>query len=157
MLSSTTISYDPPNRYFSRNTFTQLKNRINRSMGLFVYGGMQKFYTKCKTEPRWRTVRRYNLYGDPSLYLWGINWTTGRPKQVAKDRKEEASEISIIKDDKVIYINQDGCRVQLFTINGICIFDECTSTIQTNDIASGLYIIKITTNGMVHSDKIYIQ
>lgn len=157
MLSSTTISYDPPNRYFSRNTFSQLENKINRSIGLFVYGGMQKFYTKCKTEPRWRTVRRYNLYGDPSLYLWGINWATGRPKQVAKERNEDASEISVIKDDKVIYINQESCRVQLFTVNGICIFDECTNTIQTNNIASGLYIIKITTNGILHSDKIYIQ
>lgn len=155
MLSSTTISYDPPNRYFSRNTFSQLENEINRSMGSFVYGGMQEFYIKCKTEPRWRTVRRYNLYGDPSLYLWGISWKTGRPKQMTNANNKETSEISINKD--AIYIDQDNCRVQLFNLNGLCVFDEQTNIVKTNSIASGLYIIRITNNGISHSDKIYIN
>lgn len=155
MLSSTTISYDPPNRYFSRNTFSQLENKINRSMGAFVYGGMQKFFTKCKTEPRWRTVRRYNLYGDPSLYLWGINWKTGCPKLISNASNSEYSNFLINED--AILLSQDNSQVQLYNINGFCVYDDVTNSVPTSSIAPGFYIIKITTNANSHSEIIYIK
>ena len=81
-LSSTTISYATPDRYFSRKMFNQLKGQPNMTIGEFVGNAKAKYYNPDKVIWRRREAKKYVLYGDPSLYLFGLDIQYNQPYNI---------------------------------------------------------------------------
>lgn len=78
-LGSTTTSYADSDRYFSRTLFKQLKNKPDITIGEFVGNGKAKYYNALRGTRRRQQAKKYVLYGDPSLYLFGIDLQYNNP------------------------------------------------------------------------------
>lgn len=72
-LGSTTNTYYNPDRYFSRKLFLQLEQKATMTIGEFVGSGKAKYYNADRVVYRRREAKKYVLYGDPSLYLEGLD------------------------------------------------------------------------------------
>lgn len=83
-LGSTTISYATPDRYFSRKMFNQLKGHPNMTIGEFIGNAKAKYYNPDKVVWRRREAKKYVLYGDPSLYLFGLDIQYNQPYNIQK-------------------------------------------------------------------------
>ena len=83
-LGSTTMSTNVCNRYFSRKMFNQLKGRPNMTIGEFVGNAKAKYYNPDKVIWRRRETKKYVLYGDPSLYLFGLDIQYNQPYNIQK-------------------------------------------------------------------------
>lgn len=83
--TNTTLTSD---RYFSRKLFNQLKYKPIMTIGELVGNTKAKYYNPDKVIWRRREAKKYVLYGDPSLYLFGLNLHYNQPnfaKQYAND------------------------------------------------------------------------
>lgn len=81
-LGATTSSYATPDRYFSRKMFNQLEGQPNMTIGEFVSNAKAKYYNPDKVIWRRREAKKYVLYGDPSLYLFGLNLQYNQPYNI---------------------------------------------------------------------------
>lgn len=130
ILSSTMSTHIYPDRFFSRNLLSPLIDKKNLNLGELVYGGKERYYLKCKTEPRRRTINRYNLYGDPSLYLFGAEWHDGFAILKKKGNRED------VKTDN----DTDApMQVAIFTMQGQCVYRGTDSNIP--QLSGGIYVV----------------
>lgn len=130
ILSSTMSTHIYPDRFFSRNLLSPLIDKKNLNLGELVYGGKERYYLKCKTEPRRRTINRYNLYGDPSLYLFGAEWHDGFAI-LKKNRNIESVEAI----DETNTLSQ----IAIFTMQGQCVYRGSDSNIA--QLSGGIYVV----------------
>ena len=79
--TNTTLTSD---RYFSRKLFNQLKDKPIMTIGELVGNAKAKYYNPDKVVWRRREAKKYVLYGDPSLYLFGLNLQYNQPYNIQK-------------------------------------------------------------------------
>ena len=74
---STTISYDVSNRYLGKHIWETFKSLVNWtdnfSIAQWLLIGETKYLCALTNNSRRHQVLRYNLIGDPTLYIWGRN------------------------------------------------------------------------------------
>ena len=156
MFASTTTSYMSPDRYMSRNMFAQLEGKPNTPIGNFVYGGKKKFFDKCKTLPRKREIRKYNLYGDPSLYMLGVNWSTGTPYRA--HRQAADTEVpALTQTDDAILITSEMQHVRVFNMQGVCVYESEEPYITTTSFLPGIYVVQVDNGTDIRTEKITIH
>lgn len=148
---ATTISYASPNRYFSRKLFEQLKNKPAMTIGEFVANGKAKYYNPNEVVWRRREVKKYTLYGDPSLYLFGLDIDYNTPRLVKKNSQltEIQDENIIIKDDIVQLetdVYGDVNSICVYSITGQLIYTSHSNQIDLQGLPSGIYTTLINTN-----------
>ena len=127
-LGSTTISYSVCNRYFSRKMFNQLKGRPNMTIGEFVCNAKAKYYNPFKVIWRRRETKKYILYGDPSLHLFGLDLQYNQPYSV-KQRTGSPENMDNITS------------VQVFSVTGQLLRTSQTCEIDLQGLPIGTYMV----------------
>ena len=73
---ATTISYLTPNGSLSKKMFKKLKQitskKENFPLSNWLYCSEQAYYNAFESANRWEQIRKYNLIGDPTLYVYGL-------------------------------------------------------------------------------------
>lgn len=70
--ASTTSSNRCCNNNHSKRIFRMLKNNRNMHIAQMTVGGSNKYYGSLRTSSeRKKQIKKYMLYGDPSLFIWG--------------------------------------------------------------------------------------
>ncbi len=126
-LGATTNSTNICNRYFSRTMFNQLKNKPYMTIGEFVGNGKAKYYNANPVVWRRREAKKYVLYGDPSLYLFGLRFNEpyNMPSVQAPKNKDE-------------YVD-DFQFVNIFSMTGQLMCTSYTSQPDLVSLPSGIY------------------
>lgn len=158
-LGATTESFNSADRYFSRKLFEQLKNKPVMTIGEFVANGKAKYYNPDEVVWRRREVKKYTLYGDPSLYLFGLDIDYNTPRLVKKNSQltEIQDENIIVKDDIVQLetdVYGDVNSICVYSITGQLIYTSHSNQIDLQGLPSGIYTTLINTNNGQISRKI---
>lgn len=148
---ATTISYMNVDRYFSRKLFEQLKNKPVMTIGEFVANGKAKYFNPNKVEWRSREVRKYTLYGDPSLYLFGLDIDYNTPRFVKKNSQlTEIQDKNIIVKDDIVQLETDVYgdvnSICVYSITGQLMLVNYTNQVDLGDLPMGAYTVVVDTN-----------
>lgn len=148
---ATTISYASPNRYFSRKLFGQLKNKPVMTIGEFVANGKAKYFNPNEVEWRSREVRKYTLYGDPSLYLFGLDIDYNTPRFIKKNSQlTEIQDKNIIVKDDIVQLETDVYgdvnSICVYSITGQLMLVNYTNQVDLGDLPMGAYTVVVDTN-----------
>lgn len=150
MASTTTTEYIP-DRYFSRKLFRQLEQKPIMTIGEFIGNGKAKYYNSSKVIWRQREVEKYVLYGDPSLYLFGLEIKHG---SIGPIRRQPTVNEFDSELDPEIDPNQS---IRLYSISGHLLFDGKVGQINLQNLPSGIYIATTTTETKQYSKKIVVK
>lgn len=141
-LGATTISYATPDRYFSRKMFNQLNGHPNMTIGEFIGNAKAKYYNPDKVIWRRREAKKYVLYGDPSLYLFGLDLQYNQPYSAKQF-------IGNIEDNVTC--------VHVYSITGQLLRSH-NSQPDLDDLPSGTYLMTfISDNNNITTQKIILQ
>ena len=156
---ATTISYASPNRYFSRKLFEQLKNKPVMTIGEFVANGKAKYFNPNEVEWRSREVRKYTLYGDPSLYLFGLDINYNTPRLVKKNsRLTEIQDKNIIVKDNVAQFetgtNDAVLSICVYSVTGQLMLINYTNQVDLSNLPMGAYTVIVNTNTGIVTQKV---
>lgn len=148
---ATTISYMNVDRYFSRTLFEQLKNKPVMTIGEFVANGKAKYFNPNKVEWRSREVRKYTLYGDPSLYLFGLDFNYNTPRLIKKDSQlTEIQDKNIIVNDDIVQLETDVYgevnSICVYSVTGQLMLVNYTNQVDLGDLPMGAYTVVVDTN-----------
>ena len=144
-LGSTTTSTNVCNRYFSRKMFNQLKGRPNMTIGEFVGNAKAKYYNPDKVVWRRREAKKYVLYGDPSLYLFGLNIQYNQPHFAKQYTQNLANTDSIT------------C-IRIYSITGQLLRTCNSNQPDLQGLPAGTYMITcISANNSQTTQKIILQ
>lgn len=148
---ATTISYMNVDRYFSRTLFEQLKNKPVMTIGELVANGKAKYFNPNKVEWRSREVRKYTLYGDPSLYLFGLDINYNTPRLIKKDSQlTEIQDVNIIVKDDIVQLETDVYgevnSICVYSVTGQLMLVNYTNQVDLGDLPMGAYTVVIDTN-----------
>lgn len=146
-LGATTNTSYTPDRYFSRKLFLQLGGKPIITIGEFIGNGKAKYYNCDKVIWRQREAEKYILYGDPSLYLFGldIQHESIGPIFLQPVRKDSKSEIDQTQS------------IRIYSISGHLLFDGNIDQMNLQNLPTGVYIATITTETEQFSKKIVIK
>ena len=145
-LGSTTISYSECNRYFSRKMFNQLEDRPNMTIGEFVGNAKAKYYNPDKVVWRRREAKKYVLYGDPSLYLFGLDIQYNQPYNSQEHSRRDDEEFT----DDIISVNIYSMTGQLLRT---C--DDAKPNLQ--GLPAGTYMVVYNSNNNSITQKLVLQ
>lgn len=146
-MGATTKTYYNPDRYFSRNLFLQLEHKPIMTIGEFVGNGKAKYYNANKVVWRRRQAKKYVLYGDPSLYLFGLEIHHGFVGPAIRQSAREVFELGIDSTQ----------RIRIYSVSGHLVFDGNIGQMNLQNLPSGIYIATITTENGEFSEKIVIE
>ena len=149
---STITTYFYPDRYLSKKIFTQLRKITNKManfpISLWLRTGESKYYNALKVVWRRRQVKKYNLIGDPTLAVYGMD-NSGTyapfhaPERETIANKATGNELSVAK--KEIY---DISGKKITGIDG-------SVGIETLPLQPGVYVVKtIFMDGSFETNKI---
>lgn len=149
---STITTFNYPDRYLSKKIFTHLRKLTNKMtnfpISLWLRTGENKYYNALKVVWRRRQVKKYNLIGDPTLAVYGMN-NSGTYAPFHTPGKEiiasEATESELSVNKMEIY---DISGKKLAGIDG-------SVNIESLPLQSGIYVVKtIFSDGTFNTNKI---
>lgn len=143
-LGSTTESYSSCNRYFSRTIFNQLKNKPNMTIGEFVGNGKAKYYNANPVVHRRREAKMYILYGDPSLYLFGLRFNEPYGKPAIHHPINQNEPIDSISS------------IRIYSVTGQLVRTCYTDQPDLIGLPSGIYTIVFKSNNNTKTQKIIL-
>lgn len=162
--SATTTSGRSSNSYLSKKVFNYLLDQEeNLSWGGWISAAAAKYYSSLMTAARKKQVEKYVLFGDPSLYIFGINQSTGTPFPYKANRRIESTSDSMITG---IALDETIKNIAIFSSTGAMIDNiNVTNQFLTNEILTnmlqslqrGIYVICFTTDKTQYTHKIHIQ
>lgn len=160
-LGATTISYLSPDRYYSRKLFNQLKPKPIMTIGEFIGNARAKYYNPDQVEWRYREAKKYVLYGDPSLYLFGLDINNYIPLLVKeRNRESEIKDGEIEINDNIVQVNgmqEKISNIQIYSVSGILLRISYTNQLDLQGLPAGLYTAVIQTENNQISKKIILQ
>lgn len=149
---STITSFMYPDRYLSKKVFTQLRKITNKMsnfpISLWLRVGEDKYYNALKVVWRRRQVKKYNLIGDPTLAVYGMDYSGTyepfhTPERETIANEATGNELSVAK--KEIY---DISGKKITGIDG-------SVGIETLPLQPGVYVVKtIFMDGSFETNKI---
>lgn len=141
---SSVNSYTLNSNYLFKKIFKQMVKNTNISIGQMVTQGERKYYDACRTSVfKQRTVKMYNLFGDPSLPLPGYDDQNGLIRPFLAPR-------IIANDDSIILSST------IYNVMGNRIMSSDKNNITSYYLPDGLYIKVVNTNSGSYSEKIGI-
>lgn len=150
-LGATTISFSSCNRYFSRKMFHQLEDKPNMTIGEFVGNAKAKYYNCDQVVWRRRQAKKYVLYGDPSLYLFGIDINYNLPFGV-KPRPYHPD-----VEKKLIDGLEDAQSIQIYSVTGQLMRTSDNKELNIQDLPPGIYMVVTQADDKIVTKKIIIQ
>ena len=162
--AATTPSNRSSNSYLSKHIFDYLADQqANLSWGGWISSAAAKYYSSLVNASRRKETEKYLLLGDPSLYIFGINQSTGAPRPYKSSKRIETTinpYLTNIPEDETIN------SITLFTSTGVVASHQniAEQTLVNETLMSmlqslqhGIYIISYTTDKNYYTTKIQIQ
>lgn len=141
---STTETHCSSDTYLSKKIFCTLKNLCakfsNFPISMWICIAESKYYSALMTGARYNQVYRYNLAGDPTLYVFGVDSSSPAPFHAPIKESEE------YEDTKIEHVD-------VYDIYGTLI-ERLSNTADFNNEDKSLKIIKISySNGITKTYK----
>jgi hypothetical protein len=152
-LGATTESFLDPDRDFSRLLFEQIKDkRPIMTIGELVGNAKAKYYHADKEGYRRRQAKKYVLYGDPSLYLFGLDVENPypRPRPLMPEKKSINHDVNIEGLDNVE-------SIYIYSITGQLLRVSFNQQIDLQGLPAGIYTIVLNSNNNCITKKILLQ
>lgn len=146
-LASTTISNATCDKYYSRKIFNQLDGQPDITLGEFIGNARAKYYNSDKVIWRLREAKKYVLYGDPSLYLFGINIHFNQPFNGRSSFRQ-------LVDGETI---PENTIVQIYSVAGHLVRICNSQELDLQGLSPGVYTIVYTLENNKISKKIVLQ
>lgn len=152
---ATTPSYRSSNNYLAKRMFARLRKITNRianfPLSLWLKLGEYDYYFALPTWQRGIQIDKYNLIGDPTLYVYGMN-TSGSPAPFhmpKRDMFEDNTSCDVVGESVILSID-------VFGISGEKIISvNKSSDVGSLRLQSGVYVVKTTyVDGTFLIDKI---
>lgn len=157
----TTEAYNCADRYFSRKVFNQLSGgRIVMTIGEFVANAKAKYYNPDQVLWRRREAKKYTLYGDPSLYLLGLDIEERTPNRIKHKSSTSAitQDTNIIIQNDVVQLNPaisgNVNSIYVYSITGQLMLTSYSNSINLNGLSQGVYLVTVNTDNGQISQKI---
>ena len=157
---STTNSLRTANSNMSRIIFNQLENRPIVTIGEFASNGAAKYYNAdCSSLERRNEMKKYVLYGDPSLYIFGLRYP-GHIPMLSPQRTENPNKASdiLLQKEGFLHINENQFpelqSVNIYSMTGQLLQSGNGYEMNLTGLASGMYIAVIKTNNQQYSQQI---
>ena len=153
-MGATTITTKSSDRYFSRKLFNQLKKKPIMTIGEFIGNGKAKYYNPDKVVWRRREAKKYILYGDPSLYLFGLDHHSipaarikSRPHNYQTEEEHDKYDI-LIKND-ILFLNTATFgnikTIEIHSMTGqLLLTVHSQNQIHIQGLPAGIYAATIT-------------
>lgn len=146
LYASTTISYVTPDNILSKRIFKRLRKSTNKignfPLGLWLYLGESDYYHAFPTPTRSGQINKYNLIGDPTLYVYGMDGDAA-PFHMPYNK-------NINNSDEIV----DNVRIDIYDISGK-LLQTITNEVQDINLQAGIYILQyIDANGNMTTEKI---
>lgn len=120
----------------------------NKSLGKNILCGIMNYYNRCRTIVREHQIKRYNLFGDPSINLKGYQTL---PKMIKKDTtKIKSNKVKLDYDEnsKQLIVNNSNNNliyIILYDSTGRIalskILKESNETFDCSSLRSGIYFV----------------
>ncbi len=92
---------DCPDRYLSRQVFDTYKkirdNYANYPISIWLKNAERSYYASFRTHTRKNQTKKYNLFGDPTLYMCGLNTYCSRSIQHEQEKRGDTVTKPIIQ------------------------------------------------------------
>ncbi len=102
---SSTTTKDCPDRYLSRHIFDTYKkirkNYSNYPISIWLRNAERSYYKSLKTSTRREQIQKYNLFGDPTLYMRGRNTHCLSSVLCKRGKMEDMQTIKIIQSQVI--------------------------------------------------------
>ena len=118
--------------------------------GEFGANGKAKYYHSGQINYRLREVEKYILYGDPSLYLFGIDINYNTP-YFDRNRKKHMQQM---KNNEIL---DDFSSVYIYSITGQLLRSCNNNELDIQGLPSGIYTIVLNSKNEQITKKIIIQ
>ncbi len=161
---STTVSNRSSNSYLSKHIFDYLVDQeANLSWGSWISSAAAKYYSSLVNASRRKETEKYIILGDPSLYIYGLNQSTGSPLPYKTSKRLESTFTNDIVD---IPHDETIKSVTIFTSIGLLVNNqnienqESISDILTpilQSLCKGIYLVSITTDKNHYTTQINVQ
>lgn len=152
-LGATVVTYRDSNTQLEKEIFDGLRDFENYTIGEFIYKGVGKYFMNSKDSLE---VRSYVLYGDPSLYIYGME-LLGNPVQYMPRYSDNDNAIdTTLSDDEIYAYNvYNPLGIVIKSDNGTK--RDIYETLQ--ELESGIYVISVLdqNNQLVFSNKVYVE
>ena len=157
--TNTTLTSD---RYFSRKLFCQLKGRPIMTIGEFIGNGKAKYYNPDKVIWRRREAKKYVLFGDPSLYLYGIDIHYNRPFRCNPNiSNSRGNENGIVFENNLVHVSTEEYGevedIKLYSITGQLLSISKTNLLSIQGLTAGVYVVVVETSITHISKRIIVQ
>ena len=129
--------------------FEQLENRPIMTIGEWVSNAKAKYYNANPMVWRRRECKKYILYGDPSLYLYGLDFTHHTP------HAKPGSRDYVEKNDSEI--NDNVQSVYVYSISGQLLLRGEAADINYSLLPSGAYLMVTDTENQRFTRKIIVK
>lgn len=162
--AATTESDRASNTYLSKHIFNYLLDQeANLSWGGWLSSAAAKYYSSLINASRRRETEKYVILGDPSLYIFGINQSTGSPLPYKASKRIEKTSNSIITGisldetiKNIVIFSSTGKMIDNINVTNQSLSNEMlTNMLQS--LQRGIYIICFTTDKTQYTHKIHIQ
>ena len=140
---STVTTFLSPDNSFAKRIFKELKKLTNKSgnfpLSLWLRISERKYYSALSLPVRGRQIRKYNLIGDPTLAVYGMDGGTYAPFHMPH-RNQETLECLDSSASSQIYL------MDVYDISGKKIASSTSEQIPPIEgaLSAGVYIIKTT-------------
>ena len=136
---STITTFDYPDRYLSKKIFKQLRKITNKianfPISLWLRIGEDKYYNALKVVWRRRQVKKYNLIGDPTLAVYGMDNNGTYAPFHAPERGNFETNV----ENNSAQIS----KIEIYDINGrIITSSDCPINIETIPMQPGVYVVR---------------
>lgn len=147
-LGATTKTTFASDKYFSRKLFIQMKNKPVMTIGEFIGNGKAKYYNPDKVVWRMNEAKKYVLYGDPSLFLSGLDFDYRTPLMVKKHTQHlESEDVNVIIENNILRIATDNVEsVYIYSITGQLLLAQNANMINLQSLPAGMYSVVIDIN-----------
>ena len=132
---ATVITYLSPDGCFSKKIFNKLKQLTNKKenfpLSNWLYCSEQAYYNAFMSANRWKQIRKYNLIGDPTLYVYGLALNE---EDIYYSPKAE----NLVEVDEIKAIN-------VFDISGRLILRNTQGNISDilTNLNKGVYLVRV--------------
>ena len=161
---ATTESNRSSNSYLSKHIFDYLVDQeSNLTWGSWISSAAAKYYSSLVNASRRQETEKYVIYGDPSLYVYGINPSTGSPLPYKANKHFENTlynNIINLSSDEIIK------NIVIFTTMGLVVSNKnVEEQMLVNDVLmsmlqqlqGGIYIVSVTTDKNHYTNQINVQ
>ncbi|MDO4191342.1 MAG: C25 family cysteine peptidase, partial [Bacteroidales bacterium] len=137
------------NNKSSLSIFSQLLDQRNRTITSMTIDGMSKYFLNCKTDIKRKQLKKYNFFGDPSLYIYGLNRFTGNPISAPSVTNNHVAYLFPSIANTEIFVSnstkEDVFEVKVYNTLGVLMFSSNEKHLNVSNWPNGIYIALLLT------------